>query len=64
MIAIYYDSKLDGFEFKVLNLYSNYIYIYIYIVFTLDSVSKSLHFVTSISKKEKEKKTTYITCIE
>ena len=54
MIAIYYDSKLDGFEFKVLNLYSNYIYIYI--VFTLDSVSKSLHFVTSISKKEKEKK--------
>lgn len=52
MIAIYYDSKLDGFEFKVLNLYS----IYIYIVFTLDSVSKSLHFVTSISKKEKEKK--------
>lgn len=62
MIAIYYDSKLDGFEFKVLNLYSNYIYIYI--VFTLDSISKSLHFITSISKKEKEKKTTYITCIE
>ena len=61
-MAIYYDSKLDGFEFKCLNLYSNYIYIYI--VFTLDSISKSLHFITSISKKEKEKKTTYITCIE
>ena len=55
MIAIYYDSKLDGFEFKVLNLYSNYIYIYIYSLYPR-FYKYSLHFVTSISKKEKEKK--------
>lgn len=65
MIAIYYDSKLDGFEFKVLNytftLTSTSILhtLYTYKVFTLGYISKSLHFTTFILKKEKEQNNIY-----